>query len=545
MRSFDLPPGPATATGGTPAPPSRLAHRTTAMGGRLEIHVAASGVRRLRGRARDAPGGGTGARLGRPADAARPDLAAHAAQRRPAGARRRRADARRRARMGARRRRPHRWRRRRVAPRRASARRGRGLGGAGRHRAAGPCGPPRRPPLGPRPGRDATGPAPSPARPAFASTSTGWPRAGWPTGALAPAALARRPRRCRRRHRCAGRAGERWEIGVGDPRDDEALLRDPDPARGAARERAPTASRRRARASTAGAPTSARHHLIDPRTGAPAPSDVVQATVARHRSAREAEAYAKSDRHPRRRRRARPRRTQRRPRRDRAPRQWADTRPAAHLEVPRMTYRGLDPRTTPRPMGAVRDRRRGSCSARRCPSPSTGCSGSRQVAPDRLPWVATRLIAFLSYFAIAGSVIYGLLLSTKILDAIAHRPVTFALHQDLAAIGLGLAGVHAVLLGPRRERRRSRSVRDARPVRLAVPAALGRRRPGRALPRGDRVRQLPRPTTDRPAHLADPPLRHVPGVRGHDRPRDPGGHRHAAPPGRGGATSSRARSSSS
>jgi sulfoxide reductase heme-binding subunit YedZ len=70
-----------------------------------------------------------------------------------------------------------------------------------------------------------------------------------------------------------------------------------------------------------------------------------------------------------------------------------------------------------------------------------------QVAPGRLPWVATRLIGFLSYFAIAGSVIYGLLLSTKILDAIAHRPVTFALHQDLAAIGLGLAGVHAVLLG--------------------------------------------------------------------------------------------------
>jgi len=61
--------------------------------------------------------------------------------------------------------------------------------------------------------------------------------------------------------------------------------------------------------------------------------------------------------------------------------------------------------------------------------------------------VATRVIAFLSYFAIAGSVIYGLLLSTKILDAIAHRPVTFALHQDLAAIGLGLAGIHVALLG--------------------------------------------------------------------------------------------------
>lgn len=70
-----------------------------------------------------------------------------------------------------------------------------------------------------------------------------------------------------------------------------------------------------------------------------------------------------------------------------------------------------------------------------------------QVAPSRLPWVATRVIAFLSYFAITGSVVYGLLLSTKILDAIAHRPVSFALHQDLAAIGFGLAGVHVVLLG--------------------------------------------------------------------------------------------------
>ena len=67
--------------------------------------------------------------------------------------------------------------------------------------------------------------------------------------------------------------------------------------------------------------------------------------------------------------------------------------------------------------------------------------------PGKLAWVATRLVAFLAYFAIAGSVVYGLLLSTKILDVIAHRPVSFALHQDLAAIGLGLAGVHAVLLG--------------------------------------------------------------------------------------------------
>ena len=65
---------------------------------------------------------------------------------------------------------------------------------------------------------------------------------------------------------------------------------------------------------------------------------------------------------------------------------------------------------------------------------------------DKLPWYGTRLFAFLAYFAIAGSIIYGLLLTTKLLDAIAHRPVTFALHKDLALVGLGLAGVHALLL---------------------------------------------------------------------------------------------------
>ncbi len=63
-----------------------------------------------------------------------------------------------------------------------------------------------------------------------------------------------------------------------------------------------------------------------------------------------------------------------------------------------------------------------------------------------LPWVFERLFAFLAYFAVTGSVVYGLLLSTKILDAIAHRPITFTLHQDLASIGLGLAAVHGMLL---------------------------------------------------------------------------------------------------
>ncbi len=111
-----------------------------------------------------------------------------------------------------------------------------------------------------------------------------------------------------------------------------------------------------------------------------------------------------------------------------------------------MTYQGLDPRTRLVRWGlfaiAV-----AVVLALTLPLAAGALLRVAQVAPDRLPWVATRLIGFLSYFAIAGSVIYGLLLSTRILDAIAHRPVTFALHQDLAAIGLGLAGVHAVLLG--------------------------------------------------------------------------------------------------
>jgi methionine sulfoxide reductase heme-binding subunit len=66
---------------------------------------------------------------------------------------------------------------------------------------------------------------------------------------------------------------------------------------------------------------------------------------------------------------------------------------------------------------------------------------------DSLPWYGSRVLGFLAYLAIAGSVVYGLLLSTGILDRIAHRPITFALHQDLGSAGLGLAGVHGALLG--------------------------------------------------------------------------------------------------
>lgn len=65
---------------------------------------------------------------------------------------------------------------------------------------------------------------------------------------------------------------------------------------------------------------------------------------------------------------------------------------------------------------------------------------------DSLPWYSSRLLGFLAYGALAISVIYGLLLSTGVLDSIAHRAVSFTLHQDLSAIAIGLTGLHGAML---------------------------------------------------------------------------------------------------
>jgi hypothetical protein len=68
-------------------------------------------------------------------------------------------------------------------------------------------------------------------------------------------------------------------------------------------------------------------------------------------------------------------------------------------------------------------------------------------SPSSLPWLFERLFAWMAYIAVTLSVVFGLLLSTKVLDAVAHRPVNFTLHQELAAVGLGMAGIHGALLG--------------------------------------------------------------------------------------------------
>jgi sulfoxide reductase heme-binding subunit YedZ len=110
-----------------------------------------------------------------------------------------------------------------------------------------------------------------------------------------------------------------------------------------------------------------------------------------------------------------------------------------------MTYRGL-PLPVRIAVALALGVAVGAVIAATLPSAVAGIAGLALTTPEKIPWVTSRVTAFVAYLAIAGSVVYGLLLSTKILDAIAHRPVSFALHQDLAAVGLGLAGIHGALL---------------------------------------------------------------------------------------------------
>ena len=68
------------------------------------------------------------------------------------------------------------------------------------------------------------------------------------------------------------------------------------------------------------------------------------------------------------------------------------------------------------------------------------------IAGEKAFWTASRLTAFLAYIAFAGSTAYGLGMSSGLIDAIAGKPVSFALHRDLAWVGLALAAAHIFLL---------------------------------------------------------------------------------------------------
>ncbi|MFI5227149.1 MAG: hypothetical protein ACHQ3P_10790 [Candidatus Limnocylindrales bacterium] len=111
-----------------------------------------------------------------------------------------------------------------------------------------------------------------------------------------------------------------------------------------------------------------------------------------------------------------------------------------------MRYRGLSPATALTRWGLAAVAL-GITLGATAPTAMSGLAGLLTTQSSTIPWIASRLLGFVAYLALAGSVVYGLLLSTKLLDAVAHRPVTFTLHQDLASIGLGLAAVHGALLG--------------------------------------------------------------------------------------------------
>lgn len=73
-------------------------------------------------------------------------------------------------------------------------------------------------------------------------------------------------------------------------------------------------------------------------------------------------------------------------------------------------------------------------------------SALAHLAPDKAFWTASRLTAFLAYLAFAGSVAYGLGMSSGLIDALVGRPVSLALHRDLALAGVALAVAHMLLL---------------------------------------------------------------------------------------------------
>ncbi len=73
-------------------------------------------------------------------------------------------------------------------------------------------------------------------------------------------------------------------------------------------------------------------------------------------------------------------------------------------------------------------------------------SSLAHVSGDKLFWTGSRLTAFLAYLAFAGSVCYGLGMSSGLLDALVGRPVSLTLHRDLALAGLAFTAAHVFLL---------------------------------------------------------------------------------------------------
>lgn len=66
--------------------------------------------------------------------------------------------------------------------------------------------------------------------------------------------------------------------------------------------------------------------------------------------------------------------------------------------------------------------------------------------PAKLAWYGVRITGLVAYLALAAAVLYGLLLSTRMLDSVLHRPASARLHQELALAALAVSALHGLLL---------------------------------------------------------------------------------------------------
>ena len=108
-------------------------------------------------------------------------------------------------------------------------------------------------------------------------------------------------------------------------------------------------------------------------------------------------------------------------------------------------YRGLDPRTRPL-RWALYLLVIGAVLYVTAPGAAQTVAGWFGASAESLPWYASRALGFLGFWGLTASVVYGLLLSTGILDSVSHRAVNLTLHQDLSAISIALVALHGAVL---------------------------------------------------------------------------------------------------
>ena len=66
--------------------------------------------------------------------------------------------------------------------------------------------------------------------------------------------------------------------------------------------------------------------------------------------------------------------------------------------------------------------------------------------PNNWPWYLSRSTALVAYLMLTGSVVWGLILSTKIVREVTPPPLAMSIHNFISWLALTFAGVHAYLL---------------------------------------------------------------------------------------------------